>query len=495
MNESNSRDDVSLVRALGPGMAVAIVVGNVIGSGIFATPGGIAAEGREFSLIISAWITGGVLSLLGALCFAELAAMQPRAGGMYVYLKHAYGRPVGYLQGWTQFVFGNPGSLGALSIIFAAHLGELIDPSGGAGLSPRMTLGLAVSLIVGLATVNIAGVLWGGWVQSLTTLVKAAVVLSVAVLPFCVTGGHDHAATFQTLWSTALPMDPDSRGTAARFAVVLLAVMWAYNGWHGITPVAEEIKDPGRNIPRALLIGVGILTVLYVSANMAYHLVVPMEEMIEGDNKKKVAVLLFERLLGPVGSKLMAVGVMVSTFGAINSNLLLGPRVPFAMGRDDRLLGWLGQVSPRFRTPARAITVQASMGVLLLVGTTLLVESLESQAGQGPSVFDLMTGYIVFSSSIFYMLAVAAVLVLRRRHPEWERPFRVHWLIPVAYLAFYTWFLGHVLLERPVESTIGILMSLSGIPVLLAGIVYARWRSARGAPSCPVTEPGDSSDE
>jgi amino acid transporter len=324
---------------------------------------------------------------------------------------------------------------------------------------------------------------------------KAGVVLAVAVLPFCVAGGHDHAATLQTLWSTGLPVDPDSGGTAARFAVVLLAVMWAYNGWHGITPVAEEIKDPGRNIPRALLIGVGILTVLYVSANMAYHLVVPMEEMIEGENRKKVAVLLFDRLLGPVGSKLMAVGVMVSTFGAINSNLLLGPRVPFAMGRDDRLLGWLGQVSPRFRTPARAITVQAAMGVLLLVGSTLLVESLETQAGGGPSVFDLMTGYIIFSSSIFYMLAVAAVLVLRRRHPEWERPFRVHWLVPIAYLGFYTWFLGHVLFERPVESRIGIFMSLSGIPVLLAGIVYARWRPGREAPSCPVIEPGDSSDE
>ena len=494
MDNSGSEERVTLLRALGPGMAVAIVVGNVIGSGIFATPGGIAADGLGFPLIISAWITGGVLSLLGALCFAELGAMLPRAGGMYVYLKHAYGRPVGYLQGWTQFIFGNPGSLGALSIIFAAHLGELLYPDSTEGISRYMTVGLAVSLIVGLATVNVIGVLWGGWVQSLTTVFKAGVVLAVAVLPFCIVGNHERAATIETVWSAALPMVEGTPSAASRFAIVLLAVMWAYNGWHGITPVAEEVRDPGKNIPRALLIGVGILTVLYVSANLAYHLVVPMEEMIDGENRKKVAVLLFDRLLGPFGGQLMAVGVMVSTFGAINSNLLLGPRVPFAMGRDDRLLGWLGRVNPRFRTPARAIGVQAAMGVLLLIGSTLLVEGLQSQPGGGPSVFDLMTSYIVFSSSIFYMLAVAAVLVLRRRHPEWERPFRVHWLVPVAYLLFYSWFLGHVVIGKPVESGIGIAMSLSGIPVLLLSLAWSR-RRGPDDPGPPEPQTGITPDE
>lgn len=481
MDELKSGEQVSLLRALGPGMAVAIVVGNVIGSGIFATPGGIAADGRGFPLIISAWITGGVLSLLGGLCFAELGAMLPRAGGMYVYLKHAYGRPVGYLQGWTQFIFGNPGSLGALSIIFVAHLGEVMYPESTKEFSPFMTLGLAVSLIVGLATVNIAGVLWGGWVQGVTTVFKAGVVLAVAVLPFCVSGSEEMAASIGTLWATALPLSDDSPGAASRFAIVLLAVMWAYNGWHGITPVAEEVRDPARNIPRALLIGVGVLTVLYVSANIAYHLVVPMEEMVEPENRKKVAVLLFDRLLGPFGGTLMAVGVMVSTFGAINSNLLLGPRVPFAMGRDDQLLGWLGAVSPRFRTPARAIGVQAAMGVLLLIGSTLLVDSMKSRPEAAPTVFDLMTGYIVFSSSIFYVLAVGAVLVLRWRHPEWDRPFKVHWLVPVAYMVFYSWFLFHVLVGKPVQAGIGIAMSLSGVPVLLAGIAWSRRRGPAGA--------------
>ncbi len=458
----------SLLRALGPGMAVAIVVGNVIGSGIFATPGGIAADGRSFGLIIGAWVTGGVLSLLGGLCFAELGAMLPRAGGMYVYLKQTYGRGAGYLQGWTEFVFGTSGSMGALAIIFVTHLGEMVNPGGG-GIGDVGTLGLSVGLIAGLAAVNVIGVVWGGWVQTLTTVVKVGVVFAVAVLPFCVGDSSVRVESLSSLWSTALPLTEDGPGVATRFAAVLLAVMWAYNGWHGVTPVAEEIRDPGKNIPRSLLVGVGILTVLYVSANFAYHLVVPMEEMVVPANREKVAVLLFDRLIGPVGAKLMAVGVMVSTFGAINSNLLLGPRVPFAMGRDDRLLGWMGCVHPRFRTPARAIVVQAAMGILLLVASGLLVNHLPILQESKTGVFDLMTRYIVFSASLFYMLAVAAVLVLRRKHPEWERPFRVHWLVPVAYLLFYVWFLGHVLWDKPVESGIGIAMSLSGIPFFLAG--------------------------
>ena len=467
MIDRNRTDRVSLVRALGPGMAVAIVVGNVIGSGIFAKPGQIAADGRQFPLIIAAWVTGGVLSLLGGLCFAELGAMLPRAGGMYVYLKHAYGRPLGYLQGWSQFIFGNPGSLGALSLIFVAHLGEVT----GQQISGFATVGLSITLIVGLAMINIAGVLWGGWVQSLTTVVKAAFVLAVAVTPFALAAP---VGSGEMLAAGGLPIDADTPGAATRFAAVLLAVMWAYNGWHGITPVAEEVRNPGKNIPRSLLVGICILTVLYVSANIAYHAVVPMQEMAIPENREKVAVLMFDRLLGPVGGTLMAVGVMISTFGAINSNLLLGPRVPFALGRDDSQLRWMGDVNPRFRTPARAICIQAGMGVLLLIGSTLMVEYVPSLKEQGKGIFDLMTNYIIFSSSIFYMLAVLAVPVLRRKHPDWERPFQVSLLVPAAYLIFYSWFLYHVFLYSPFEALIGIAMNLSGIPLLLAGIWWAR---------------------
>ncbi|MDE0736832.1 MAG: amino acid permease, partial [Pirellulaceae bacterium] len=452
-----------LLRALGPGMAIAIVVGNVIGSGIFAKPGEIAAAGRTFPLIITAWIVGGVLSFLGALCFAELSTMLPQSGGMYVYLQKAYGRCVGFLQGWSWFLFTKPASLAALSMIFVEHL----EAVGGISVSTSGAIGLAVILIGGLALINVIGVLWGGWVQNITTVIKVAFVLFVACLPYLVSA-LGHGGFSNELLGQSLPISDATPSLAGRFAVVLLAVMWAYNGWHGITPVAEEIRDPGRNIPRALLGGTLILTVLYVSANVAYHGVVPMVEMAEPENQERVAVLMFDRLLGPRGAMLIALGVMVSTFGAINSNMLLGPRVPFAMGRDDPLLRWLGAVNPRFRTPARAIVLQAIMGVLMLIGSACLVRWVPSL--QGKSMFAILTGYIIFASSLFYMLTVAAVLVLRRKMPTAERPFRCPTLVPFLYLAFYSWFLYHVYQRKPVEANIGILLNLSGLPVFVAGV-------------------------
>lgn len=489
----------SLLRALGPGMAVAIVVGNVIGSGIFATPGQIAEVGRSFPLIISAWVMGGVLSLLGALCFAELGALRPRAGGMYVYLKEAYGRPVGFLQGWNQFLFGNPASLGALSMIFVDHLGVVC----GYRFTTLVAVLIGVGMIAGLAGINVLGVLWGGWMQTATTIIKAGFVLFVAVLPFVIHRGA--ASGFDSgLLGQDLPLGPDADAISTRFAVVLLSVMWAYNGWHGVTPVAEEIRDPKKNIPRALMIGIGLLTVLYVSANVAYHGVVPLSEMAAEENQKKVAVLMFDRLLGDWGGQLMAVGVMVSTFGAINSNLLLGPRVPFAMGRDDLLLQKLGAVHPRFRTPARAICVQAVMGVVLLLLSALLVEwvdSLQSRAGsisgvekwfvgalEKRSIFEILTTFIIFSASIFYMFAVLSVLVLRRTVPDEPRPFRVWIIVPVFYLVFYAWFLSHVFLASPVESIAGIVLTLTGVPVLLAGAGRIRKQVAQSGES---TRDGD----
>ena len=459
----------SLLRVLGLGMAIAIVVGNVIGSGIFAKPGEIAAAGRTFPLIITAWIVGGVLSFLGALCFAELGAMLPQAGGMYVYLQKAYGRCVGFLQGWSWFLFTKPASLGALSMIFVEHLEAVV----GIEISTPGAIGLAVVLISGLALINVIGVLWGGWVQNITTVVKVGFVLFVATLPYLVSllGEGGFAAE---LLGQSLPVTEELSSLTGRFAIVLLAVMWAYNGWHGVTPVAEEIRDPGRNIPRALLFGTVILTVLYVSANVAYHSVVPMSEMAEPDNQERVAVLMFDRLLGPRGAMLIALGVMISTFGAINSNMLLGPRVPFAMGRDDPLLKWLGAVNPRFRTPARAIILQGVMGVLMLIGSACLVRWVPSL--QGKSMFSILTGYIIFASSLFYMLTVAAVLVLRRKMPSAERPFRCPTLVPFLYLAFYSWFLYNVYRNKPVEANIGILLNLSGLPVFLAGLWWARRR-------------------
>lgn len=457
-SETPAAESPSLLRALGPGMAIAIVVGNVIGSGIFAKPGRIAAEAGRFDLIIAVWIVGGVLCLLGALCFAELATMLPHAGGLYVYLREAYGKLTAFLFGWQEFLFNRPASTAALSMIFVGSLGIAL----GFNFGIFVTLALAIALQIAAIGINIVGVLWGGRVQAATTIIKAGFVAFVAVLPFVLEVGRRSVIDSSNFGAT---IEPAQSSMATQIAGVLLAVMWAYNGWHGIAPVAEEIRNPQRNIPIALFGGIGLLILLYLSANLAYHAVVPMAEMAIPKNQEHVAELMVTRLLGDWGGKLMSIGVMVSTLGAINSNLLLGPRVPFAMGRDKVFFPILGEVHARFRTPAVAILVQGGLGVAMVLASAVLVEYVDYFKEK--SIFSILTDCIIFVSSIFYALSVGAVMVLRRKQPDRERPYRTlgYPFVPILYIIVYGWFLVYVYLGNPAESLIGLGIIALGIPV------------------------------
>jgi amino acid transporter len=497
----NAESRPGLLRVLGPGIAIAIVVGNVIGSGIYAKPGKIAAIAGDFNLIMAAWVTGGVLCILGSLCFAELAVMLPRAGGMYVYLREAYGRVVAFLFGWTEFIFGRPASIGALSMFFVSSF----QVATGWELSATSQILLAFGVIAVTAWINVMGVIWGGSVQGISTALKAALLAMVAALPFVMPlfGGEgvnpdNYRSTLSTTeevpadTAAAMPTGEDAavtkpatkpaaalRSMPATFALVLLAVMWAYNGWHGITPIAEEVRNPARNIPLALFGGIGLLIVLYVSANIAYHGVLTVDEMAVKENQKHVAEVMVSRLIGPMGVKLMSLSVMLSVLGALNSNLLLGPRVSFAMGRDDVFFRSLGRVHVNYRTPAAAILVQALMGMVLIIASALLIKyhpafAPDPTGKPQPSIFDLLTDYVVFSGSIFYMLAVLAVIVLRIKHPDWERPYRTlgYPLVPLAYLTFYSCFLYYVYMEKPAESNIGLGLIAIGLPAYFA---YRWW--------------------
>lgn len=457
-SEAPATESPSLLRALGPGMAIAIVVGNVIGSGIFAKPGRIAAEAGRFDLIIAVWIVGGLLCLLGALCFAELATMLPHAGGLYVYLREAYGKLTAFLFGWQEFLFNRPASTAALSMIFVGSLGIAF----GVNFGIFVTLALAIALQIAAIAINVAGVLWGGSVQAATTIIKAGFVAFVAVLPFVLEVGGRSVIDSSNFGGT---IEPAQSSMATQIAAVLLAVMWAYNGWHGIAPVAEEIRNPQRNIPIALFGGIGLLILLYLSANLAYHAVVPMAEMAIPKNQEHVAELMVTRLLGGWGGKLMSIGVMVSTLGAINSNLLLGPRVPFAMGRDKVFFPILGEVHARFRTPAVAILVQGGLGVAMVLASAVLVEYVDYFKDK--SIFSILTDCIIFVSSIFYALSVGAVMVLRRKQPDRERPYRTlgYPFVPILYIIVYGWFLVYVYLGNPAESLIGLGIIALGIPV------------------------------
>jgi APA family basic amino acid/polyamine antiporter len=453
-------------------MAIAVVVGNVIGAGIFLKPGNIASYTGSFSLIMGIWIAAGALCILGAMCFAELAAMRPKAGGIYVYLYDAYGRLAAFLYGWTELLLLRPASIGALSVAFASSLALSLGwPS-----EPAIELTICAVLILGMGAVNVVGVIWGGRLQLAVTIIKAGFLLLVASAPW--------VAQFVGAWTPAVAESPLTApihtSLAAQISAILLAVMWAYDGWNGITPLAEEVRDPQRNLPLALLAGIGILIVLYVSANLAYHRVLSLDEMrAAGDH---AAEQMLFRLAGPAGQSAMSIVIMCSTFGAINSSLLMAPRITFAMGRDRLFFRIFGDVHATFRTPVIAILATSLMAISLIALTGLgkfLVADYQVRDGSGvlmdkivvslqnDSIFALMTNFFTFSASIFYALAVLAVIVLRYRHPEWERPFRV-WAYPLAPLIFvgvYAWFLSQAYQSNPLEARIGIGFMVLGVPV------------------------------
>jgi APA family basic amino acid/polyamine antiporter len=475
---------VGLLRALGPATAIALVVGGVIGSGVFAKPGTIAQQGLDFPWIISAWVLGGIMCLLGALCFAELGAMLPRAGGPYVYLREAYGRVPAFLYGWGEVFFNRPGGIGALGTFFVVALLKAMGWQPGTWTEVLLIVGL----IALLGWVNILGVIWGGRVQNVTTWIKAGGVALVAVAPFAL-----YAAGYTGIeaanYSSTLTRPVADRSFPLQFGAILLAVMWAYHGWSGFTPVAEEIREPQRNIPLALLGGMGIVTLLYVSANVAYYGVLSMDELATAGEKGAHATA--ERLAGGLwgnaqwGAVLITAIILCSTFGAINSNLLLSPRVAFAMGRDGTFFRALGQVHVVYRTPVIAIVVQSAMAIALVVGSGL-VTAWAAKATVGAddhyvvrelltrlkhkSVFELLTNFVVFAGGIFDGLCVLAVILLRRRQPERPRPYRT-WgypIVPIAYLLCFGAFLAVVFIGEPFEAIAGLVLVGIGLPVYFA---------------------------
>ena len=486
-----------LIRALGPRIATAVVVGNVIGSGIFLKPGNIAGDAGQFSTIISVWVLGGVLCLCGGLCFAELAAMYPSAGGLYVYLREAYGKPIAFLFGWTEVFFGKPAAIGALSVAFVGSLSLAL----GGVMSPAAQVICSIFLIVLMACVNIVGVLWGGRLQMIVTVVKATFLALVATVPFILVPFTSDAIDIANYSSTVVPRHS---GLAAQVGAVLLAVMWAYNGWHGVTALSEEVRDPQRNIPLSLLLGIGILIVLYISANFAYHGVLSMSEMqAAGDH---AAEQMLKKLFGQGGMAAMSIVIMCSTFGAINTNLLQAPRITFAMGRDNVFFRSLGSVHARFSTPAMAIAVMAAMSITLVLTVAIAKQRVGSaDAGsvavttsdgspqhllplvvtslRNNSIFSLLTNFVIFSASIFYSLGVLAVIVLRFRRPDVDRPYRTRGYpyVPALFLVVYVWFMTQTYHSNPLESRTGLLFIVLGIPA------YFAYRSRNAVPQSNTT--------
>jgi amino acid transporter len=482
-----------LVRALGPLMAMAVVVGTVIGSGVFKKPQAVAEQLPAFHLAATVWIAGGLLALLGSLALAEVASLFPRAGGNYVFLREGYGRLAGFLWGWVEFWIIRAASLAALATIFTESLHDILRPPNGSevlGEAERMLL--TVSVILALAAVNVRGVRWGGLLQLLITTVKVASLLGIIALPFIVMAlgrspgqripveavsllsaspvagfpaSLPSAGVYQLHLATDLPAP-----TLARWLTALLGVLWAYHGWMNIAPIGGEVRNPKRNIPIALIGGTLLIILLYLGANLAYHLVIPSWEMA-GMKDTPVATVFSVRLLGPVGGLIMSAAVMCSVFGALNGNLLVGPRLLYAMGEDGLAPRALGAVHPRYRTPALAILVMAAWSALLVVAVALLTTAGVLKAGK--SHFDVMTDFAMFGSVTFETLAVSTIFVFRRTLPQAERPYRC-WgypIVPALYLVLPALVLGNMFVNQQAEAAGGVAF------VALGAAVY--WLFAR----------------
>ncbi len=445
-----------LRRDLGLWAAVAIVIGTVIGSGIFLVPKTMVARVGSPEMVFAVWIFGGILPLFGALTYAELAAMLPEAGGEYVYLKEGYGPFFGFLYGWTQMWVAKSASVATLATAFFYYfanfhpeldrvfysVGIPIGPNGGP-FEIRYGQLLAMGVILFLGFVNYFGVKLGGQIQIAVTILKVALIAGIIVIGL----GSGQGAVAN--YATSVP----SAGGFAGFFAALVGALWAYDGWNNVGMVSSEIRNPQRNLPLALIGGTLAVIVIYLLANLAYFYVLPAGEIAASN---RVAADVMRRILGNPGANAVSVAAMISIFAALNGSLLSGSRVPYALARDGYFFPSVARVHPKYRTPGVSI-------ILLSIWSALLVLS-----GRYEQLYTL----VIFPSWILYTMAAASVLVLRRKRPDLPRPYKVlgYPIVPVLFVMVGITLLGQTLIDSPRESLLGLTLILLGLPF------YFHWK-------------------
>jgi basic amino acid/polyamine antiporter, APA family len=487
MQKNDPSSASHLQRVLGPWTAIAIVIGTVIGSGVFKKPFEVAKNVPDFGLAISAWVLVGLLAMFGALVLAEVATLLPRAGGNYVYLRESYGRLFGFLWGWTDFWMIRSGSIAALAWIFSESVHDIIRqardlPAGATVFSFWELQALTIAVIMALAFVNVLGVRWGGLLQFLITLVKVSSLIGVILLPFLVLGFTNNPKNPPSL-ANITPAWPSDWGRFewGKYGAAMVAVIWAYHGWMNIGPVAEEIKNPQRNLPVALIVGVTTLILLYVGANVAYYLVIPQPDIVKLSNTA-VATEFSIRLLGRVGGIITAAAIGISVFGALNGNILVGPRILYAMGEDGMLPRWFGRLHPRWSTPVVATIVEAVWSALLLVIVGAAYQMGKFGPPEDPTTkapFDITTDYAMFGAVALDTLAVMSIFILRIKRPDAPRPYRClgYPIVPATYglIMLAVWI--NMFQTQPKEAKFGLVFIALGIAVFGAFL----WR--QGGPS------------
>ena len=425
----------ALTRSLGVGDATMLVIGCIVGVGIFRTASAIAKQLPSPALILGLWMFGGILSLCGALCYAELAAMFPKTGGDYVYLREVYGRFWGFLFGWTKLFIERTGTIAILGFVFAEYLRRVL------GYGEPMLRWIAAAAILGLTVVNGRGIRWGTLVQNVFTVVK---ILALACL---VIAGLAALASGQTSGSPwTLP--PLTASLWPSLGVALVFVLWTYGGWTEAAYVAEEVKEPTRNVPKALVTGVVATTVLYALVNASYLLRLPVDAMAQ---TPLVAARVMDMTLGPSGAAFIAWMIAASAFGALNGYILTGGRILYAIGKDHALFAHLATTHPSYHTPLRALWLNAAIAIALVFTKT----------------FDQIMTYSTVVISIFFTMTVIGVLVLRRTRPRAPRPYRA-WGYPWTPCAFILTMLGFLIdmcVTQPAETAFGFVALALGVPL------------------------------
>jgi basic amino acid/polyamine antiporter, APA family len=481
-----------LPRVLGPWMAIAVVVGTVIGSGVFKKGRNVAENVPEFGMAMAVWVLGGVLALLGALALAEIAVLFPRAGGNYVFLREGYGRWAGFLWGWVEFWIIRSASIAALGTMFTESFHDVLKQSLYPGQKDIVVLPfwprqvLTALVIAGLAAVNARGTRIGGGLQFFLTVVKVGSLLFIIALPFAVYAFMSEPTHPPKVEHLSPTWPAEWLGVNwSLFGAALVGVLWAYHGWMNIAPIAEEVKDPHRNIPLAVVGGVLVLILLYCGVNTAYYLVIPRDEMATLPGDTTVATEFCLRLLGPVGAVIASAIVMTSVFGALNGNLLVGPRLLYAMAQDRLAPRQLSMLHAVYRTPIPATVVLAGWSCLLVLCVGALTQfdypvldagftDIDLNVLKRKSPFDIMTDFAIFGAVCFETLAVATIFMFRWRIPPTpvNRPYRC-WgypVVPALYIAIMCAVLANFFIspQQRSEALVGLGFIAIGAVVYLA---------------------------
>jgi len=456
MGQAHTVTETGLVKGLGLLDATTLVMGSMIGSGVFIVAADIARQVQSPGLLMMTWIITAVLTIIAALSYGELAAMMPQAGGQYIYLREAFGPLSGFLYGWTFFTVIQTGTIAAVAVAFAKFLGVFVPAVsaqswlfkiGPVGLNTQMIAAIAV--IVFLTWVNTKGVKTGAAVQNVFTIAKVSALIGLIVLGV-VLGRRPDAiqANFTDFWRSSGSMWDVVR----LVGVAMVGALFSSDAWNNVTFTAGEIRNPKRDLPLSLALGVGVVSVIYLACNMVYLMALPLSG-IQGAPEDRVATAVISQIMGPMATQVMAIAVMVSTFGCVNGLVLAGARVYYAMAEDGLFFKAVKRVDPVHHTPVVSLWVQCAWACALTL------------TGRYSDLLD----YVIFAVLLFYILTIAGLFVLRRKRPDAERPYRAigYPLLPALYIAAASVIEGLLLIYKPDYTWPGLILVLIGIPVFL----------------------------